>query len=1271
MHGNSDLIVIKNDSIRLYEFGSDRTRASLLENMDNGNGLSESTYYADISAKEIYTEPPERTFSAADGFHKTIFPMYVVSEEVSQMNTSQTVSHRTYSYQDAVLSTKGLGFCGFAEVDCIDQNSHIRANTEYDPTMMGVMKRSVTRLSGSPGTIIDSTVFTYAPNVHRYRKMNPLLTWRKVYNKLDGTCEISSFQYDTLGFPTVSYVDCRESELSDSTLYTVSSNTYAHILSGSAYRLGTVSATTEMRVTFPQEEIVASSTSYTCNSAGQPTHVDSYINDELVSTTIMSYDSAGRLTMKKSAPRGSRVYVGDEYGYSSSTGLLDSSWDEYGRWTEYMSCDKYGNPAWIWNENEYWRTDFTYDAWGRKTSTTRHDGTRDSTSVSWSDIALYKVRTKNAGEPETVTHYDALGRVVRQSDRRFDGTWRHVDTQYNSEGQVRRVSLPHKGTPSQWTTYAYDDFGRQTGMNSPGAGVHSWSYSLNAGTGSETDTHVSPEGTVVTTYDFHGRPTQRVNQGDFTTTWLYFDRDLVSLESSTNGTRKSYLYDDDHRLDSVSERGPDGKSLTQFYTYSDDGEGRLESTFLMCDNGDLGTERYYYSGGYNVETSFLPANAAASSDSILVWRLTAENDLGLPTAGQSAGGVGRTYSYDAYGRPTRRTLGAAMDFGYTYDLNDNLASRSDNTRNLTETFTYDTLDRLVSVSGPGSGVGSSSGTRSRVYVPNGNVTSDTKVGTYTYGDPGNPYRQTALDFYREDVPQWDYTLKLNSFSRPDSLRWNQDYYYTTDLAQFDYDASGNLVYSWTGFSGCDYPENEHFYLGGRFETERWLDWSNEDILYLGGDAMTAPVVLKRYWISDEDDPEEAEWTVYNIGRDNLGSITHLVSPAGTKVAETGYDAWGRTRSTTNWNLYEYTDPQTLLYRGYAGYPALQTLGLYHASARIYDPLTGRFLGYDPVVQDPNNSQNWNSYAYCLNNPFRYTDPDGEFWNYIIGGAIGGISNWVANGCEFSWRGLGYFGAGVAIGVLTSGMSAFTASAVNACGVAAGAMIGAATGTLTGAATGFLSNGLNNLVSGNGFMDGAWAATRSGMISGAISGAVSGGIRGYKYAKENGVNPWNNKVESTERQYTADVKNGVSTQPDETKHCYAYVSEYADAGHGNHKSAEFIAANDYKDGGDVRILQKVNPNAKLIVAISNVDHNFYISKFDILGANIQNNIVEAAGTINNGTHWVNIIGISSCDKFSWFGGVTSTHFALKIWNPIGGTVSWIKSSSISDLRVFQY
>ena len=43
----------------------------------------------------------------------------------------------------------------------------------------------------------------------------------------------------------------------------------------------------------------------------------------------------------------------------------------------------------------------------------------------------------------------------------------------------------------------------------------------------------------------------------------------------------------------------------------------------------------------------------------------------------------------------------------------------------------------------------------------------------------------------------------------------------------------------------------------------------------------------------------------------------------------------------------------------------------------YDPLLGRFLSPDNYVQEPFNTQNLNRYSYCLNNPVKYTDPDGN------------------------------------------------------------------------------------------------------------------------------------------------------------------------------------------------------------------------------------------------------------------------------------------------------
>ena len=46
----------------------------------------------------------------------------------------------------------------------------------------------------------------------------------------------------------------------------------------------------------------------------------------------------------------------------------------------------------------------------------------------------------------------------------------------------------------------------------------------------------------------------------------------------------------------------------------------------------------------------------------------------------------------------------------------------------------------------------------------------------------------------------------------------------------------------------------------------------------------------------------------------------------------------------------------------------------------------------------------------------YSDPNGEFLQYLIGALVGGTINWVANGCKFSWEGLSYFGAGAIAGI---------------------------------------------------------------------------------------------------------------------------------------------------------------------------------------------------------------------------------------------------------------
>jgi hypothetical protein len=49
------------------------------------------------------------------------------------------------------------------------------------------------------------------------------------------------------------------------------------------------------------------------------------------------------------------------------------------------------------------------------------------------------------------------------------------------------------------------------------------------------------------------------------------------------------------------------------------------------------------------------------------------------------------------------------------------------------------------------------------------------------------------------------------------------------------------------------------------------------------------------------------------------------------------------------------------------------------NGRMYDPLLKRFLSPDNYIQNPDFTQNFNRFGYCLNNPLIYTDPSGEIF----------------------------------------------------------------------------------------------------------------------------------------------------------------------------------------------------------------------------------------------------------------------------------------------------
>ena len=127
----------------------------------------------------------------------------------------------------------------------------------------------------------------------------------------------------------------------------------------------------------------------------------------------------------------------------------------------------------------------------------------------------------------------------------------------------------------------------------------------------------------------------------------------------------------------------------------------------------------------------------------------------------------------------------------------------------------------------------------------------------------------------------------------------------------------------------------------------------------------------------ESDGSTKGAAVSYVHTDFQGSWTLLTDADGQAITRQAFDAWGRPRNPLNWApLPEGHGICMLGQRGYTGHEHLPALGLIHMNGRAYAPGLQRFLSPDPFLQDPANAQNHNRYAYCLNNPLRYTDPSG-------------------------------------------------------------------------------------------------------------------------------------------------------------------------------------------------------------------------------------------------------------------------------------------------------
>ncbi|NJL26808.1 MAG: hypothetical protein HC897_02475 [Thermoanaerobaculia bacterium] len=339
---------------------------------------------------------------------------------------------------------------------------------------------------------------------------------------------------------------------------------------------------------------------------------------------------------------------------------------------------------------------------------------------------------------------------------------------------------------------------------------------------------------------------------------------------------------------------------------------------------------------------------------------------------QHTNGVSYTVEREAASaidRPHRISTNRGLDTGiYSYDGAGNVKQIG------TQDFRYDRFKRMTSGEVT---VGSQDRVQSASYDVYNNLLSLTTNGsTLTTSVNASTNRLTSVSALYDAAGNLTRQVRGSetyqyTYDPLGMLKYLQS---TTDQAQvYLYDADDERLATYDCFPGvCDSPGWELRTtvrgLGGEplreYSTRGTNGWQwVRDYVY-GAGRMLAAV----------EPAEQGGETVYHFHTDHLGTPRQITNASGVQVALHSYYPFGQ----------EATDPaQTSFTKKFTGHErdanGTGTAGdLDYMHARHCSPTLGRFLSFDPIGGNPRAPQSWNRYAYALNSPMNYTDPEGLF-----------------------------------------------------------------------------------------------------------------------------------------------------------------------------------------------------------------------------------------------------------------------------------------------------
>jgi len=647
-----------------------------------------------------------------------------------------------------------------------------------------------------------------------------------------------------------------------------------------------------------------------------------------------------------------------------------------------------------------WNTTL-YDVYGRPETITDYRG---KVSTIKYDKRTATVTDGSTGQTKTGTK-NAMGNVVTMVESPIGGT---INYTYFANGNLKETNC--NGSK---ITIGQDGWGRKTSMTDPSAGTYTYGYNELGESTKET----TPNGTTTYKLNDWGKLETKTIAGantNSTTQYTYAsDSRLLSKTVYTDGGDAGkaiitdYTYDSKKRLETVTETTGYGAVFTKKIEY--DAWGRIEKeTKTTSLNGK--TSSYSTQNEYKNGFAYKVYELKGGQKTKTLWEATEVNVQGQATKALLGNGIAISRDFDSYGYITnaKHTLGTSliMELGTSFDTQrGNLKWRKNSLfGNVTENFEYDSQDRLIQYPNV-QGV-----QEDQAYEDDGRIKSN-GLGTYNYGSSDKKHQNTSITLTAQASTDYQnrplQTVSYNTFKSPVEIVEDG-----RDKISFVYNADNSrsvMFYVGLGLKETR-TYRKHYSTDGSMEIkENTQTGAIEFVTYVDGDGYSAQAVYKKTYSSVGAVQEQ---TLY-LHRDYQGSILTITNEAGAVLEKRQFDAWGAIVKVQD-GAGNALNGLTILDRGYTGHEHLQSVCLIHMNGRLYDPKLHRFLQPDNYVQDPENTQNYNRYGYVLNNPLKYTDPSGEFWNVLFGYLFNAyVRGAYSNGGELNpakWNSTGFINA---------------------------------------------------------------------------------------------------------------------------------------------------------------------------------------------------------------------------------------------------------------------